>query len=431
MVWYSKSKYAALIWMMRNERRSRTEITELQTRKLRQLVKHTYENVTLYRELYDGAGLTPDSVERIDDLRLLPTVSKRDLQNVDLSDCLDRQRDADNLLSVRTSGSSGLALEIFFDRSYDQLRKAQYLRPYLTNGRRLTDRVMRFCAESNPPPKWFTSFGLLRESFVYANSNIDDHIQRIKAERPNVIQGYGSELSLIAQAILNGRASIPKPRIVFTDSELLTPGFRNLIEEAFGVDVIDIYGTYEVGNVGYECTEHNGYHLAEDCVITEFLDHEGNPVEPGQEGEIVFTVLNNYSMPLIRYRIGDAARYSLEDCPCGRTSIRISHILGRLNDFAVCRDGTRKSPLALLGRFKVLLGDLVYEFQVVQRGTDDFEVRVVPKKDLDTNLEQSMRAILTTEFPGATVRVRSVTSIPRLSSGKHKAFVQEHDHGVE
>lgn len=416
---------------MRNERRPRSEITELQTQKLRALVRHAYENVGLYRDLYDRAGIKPDSIRSIDDLRWLPTVSKQDLLNSDDSHYLDRrQKDRRKLLSVRTSGSSGVALKIYFDRSYDQLRKAQYLRPYLTNGRRLTDRVLRFCAESSPPNKWFSNFGILRESFVYANSDIEDHIQRIAAERPDIIQGYGSELSLIAQAILHEGAIIPKPRIVFTDSELLTPGARQRISEAFGVDVIDVYGAFEFGNVAYECDQHNGYHLAEDCVITEFLNDDGDPAEPAQEGELVFTTLHNFSMPLIRYRIGDAGCYSLDDCPCGRTSMRMTKVLGRMNDFAVCRDGRRKSPLAFLGRFKRLMDDSVYEFQVVQRGVDDFEVRAVPRQALDRGLVESMKAILTAEFPGAAVRVRPVSSIPRLSSGKYKAFVRENDDGA-
>ena len=411
--------------MMRNERRARAELEARQLEALRTLIRHAYGHVRIYRELYDDAGVEPRDLRSLSDLRFLPTISKRDLQACEPADAIDdRIEDRRTLLSIKTSGSSGASLEFFIDSGHDQLRKAQYLRPYLSTGRRLRDRLLRFSSETTAPQSWFNKIGLMRERLIYADSDVAKHIDTIKAEQPDIIQGFGSELVLIAREILDTGLRVPSPRLIYTDSELLTGGFRKIIEQTFGVPVLDVYGTYEIGNVGYECTEHSGYHLAEDCVITEILDEAGRPVEPGMSGELVFTSLHNTTMPFIRYRIGDSASSSPTDCACGRTFKRMTGLQGRMTDFVRCEDGSLRSPTALIGAFD-RLADRVREFQVVQQEIDSFEVRVVPKGTLDPDLEYALRAALTTEFPRAAVRVTAMASIPRSASRKYKAFVQE------
>ena len=156
-------------------------------------------------------------------------------------------------------------------------------------------------------------------------------------------------------------------------------------------------------------------------MIVEILDHNLKPVNKGQKGELVFTVLGNHTMPFIRYRIGDIASRCMNSCSCGRTFSLINNLAGRLADFAICIDGKLKSPTAMIGEFDFLV-DKIREFQILQKEVDYFEVQVIPKKELSTDMENYIKSTLLTEFPNTTICVKSVTKIERSASGKFKSF---------
>ncbi len=410
---------------MRNERKSRKFILAYQLNRLRYLVSHAYQNVPFYKHLFDQAGVKPTDIQTINDLKYFPTISKKDYHTENISSYLDKNSQIELLKSIKTSGSSGLSLEFFVDHEYNQFRKAQYLRPYLTNGRKITDHVLRFCSESGVQQSLIQKIGILKETFCYANSNTLRQIELINKIRPKIIQGYGSELGLIAQEIIDQKIEISKPKLVFTDSEMLSLGTRNLIRKAFSADVIDVYGTYEAGNIAYECKEHSGYHVAEDCVLIEFLDQDQNPLPPGEKGELTFTILNNLTMPFIRYRIGDIGSCNLKQCSCGRTFLLMNNLSGRLVDFAICDDGSLKSPTAFIGVFDAL-ADQIREFQVRQININEFEVCVVPKNKFSLELQNSIKSALHVEFPKATILVKHVNRIERGAAGKFKSFVQDY-----
>lgn len=419
-----KNKYSQLVSLMRNERRPRKEILAAQEMSMLSLVRHAYKNVPFYKVLYDEAGISPSDIRSLADLKYLPTISKSDFSKHDVVNYLDKNNNETSaLLSISTSGSSGKPLTFFVDKGYDQFRKAQCLRPYLSNGRKITDHVLRVSERSEVRQKWFQKIGLLRESFIFANSDVRAQVAQLIRLKPDVIQGYGSELQLLAKEIISSGIQIPKPRIIFTDSELLTPDSRELIKIAFSSDVIDVYGTYETDNIAYECSEHSGYHIAEDCVVMEFLDEQMQPIQAGADGEIVLTVLHNHTMPLIRYRIGDVGSYVLDNCRCSRSFPLMKQVVGRLNDFAITETGALKSTLGLLVNFKDMT-DKVTEFQIQQKDINYFEVYIVPKETLTKNISDEFEFELRSEFPNAKILVKSVERIERTAAGKFKAFVQ-------
>jgi phenylacetate-CoA ligase len=114
---------------------------------------------------------------------------------------------------------------------------------------------------------------------------------------------------------------------------------RKRIEDATGICAFDIYGTSEIsGPLFTECLEKNGIHIWGDMFLVEILDPKtGEPVEQGERGELVFTTLHKFALPLIRYRIGDLSIIDNEPCECGRTHSRIMRILGRTDDMLIIR----------------------------------------------------------------------------------------------
>lgn len=409
---------------MRNERRSRDELTHIQNTKLRRLINHAYENVRFYRDMFQKIGLHPEDIKSVDDIHKIPIIDKNDFHQRPYSDLLDKRiRDKGQLIPINTSGSSGLSLRFYIDRNHDQFRKAQYLRPYLTNGRKPWDKLVRLINTDIPKQKWFQRMGLLADYYVYSDSNLDRQLNSIITTKPAIIQGFGSCLALLASKILEDNITITTPRLIFTDSELLTAKMRYTIEKGFNTEVIDIYGTFETDNIAYECKKHEGYHIATDCVIMEFIK-DGKSVKSGEEGEIVCTILDNRSMPFIRYNLHDIGSYSNKPCTCGRTLPLMSMIDGRSDDYAIYKNGLMKSPRNFLGLFDPLVKYL-HEYQITQERVNKFTVRVVPNNSFNERIEQKIKENLLKEFPDSQINIKLVDEIQRDKSGKFRAFISK------
>jgi phenylacetate-CoA ligase len=414
------TKYVALAALMRNERRSPQALAELQGRRLQRLVRHACAHVPLYARLFREAGVDPDDIRGAADLQRLPVIDKDLLRSLPIEDVIDCRRRLDDLVEKRTSGSSGSPFRFFADPAFDAQCKAQYLRPYLSNGRNPFDRVLRFTAFPEDRPRWFQRLGLMRETLVGCSAPADEQLAALQVANADIVQGYPSVLSALAARIDPQAPGFRYPRMVFTDSELLTPAARRLIDETFGAPVFDVYGTYETDNIGYECSEHSGYHLAIDCVIVEVLEN-GAPVAAGESGDLVCTVLGNYGMPFIRYSLGDVAALSPEACRCGRSLPLMSIVEGRRVDCVRLPDGGLQSPMRFLGALDSI-DELALEYQVVQSSPGDFLVKLVPRRELADDDQQHIAGLIRAQLPDARVTIQPVGHIPREASGKRRTF---------
>lgn len=406
---------------MRNETRSIDELCYIQTNKLKRLIHHTYNHVEFYNKIFKSIGMHPEDICSIEDLKYLPIIDKKVFHQGEISEFLDKRiKNMSRLHNIKTSGTSGTMLSFYIDNKYDQFRKALYLRPYLSNGCKITDKVLRFSIFEHSKNKWFQRIGLMREETVDSSDDIYRQIEKIRKFRPSIIQGYGSTLSLIASKISEEKIDLPFPRIVFTDSELLTPFLRKKIETGFDAPVIDIYGTFETDNIAYQCPEYKGYHIAMDAVIMEFVK-DGKIVKTGGKGEVVCTVLDNYAMPFIRYNLHDVACCMQEKCSCRRTLPLMSMLRGRADDYLLYPDGQKKSPMRLLGHFD-LLADSISEFQLIQKKINAFDVQIVLISSVSGELKEMVKKSLWKEFPDANVSVKFVNRIERERSGKFSSI---------
>ena len=122
-------------------------------------------------------------------------------------------------------------------------------------------------------------------------------------------------------------------------AEPWTEGMRTRIENWLGIKAYDIYGTSELsGPMFTECTEQNGFHIWADTALVEVIDPKtGEPLEPGEKGDLTLTMLKKEALPMIRYRIGDISSVEEDICPCGRTHPRVRRIRGRVDDMLIIR----------------------------------------------------------------------------------------------
>ncbi len=411
-----------LAQMLYNGSRSGASLAARQSRQLQSLVRHAATRVPFYRELYAAQGIGADSVSGLQDLSKLPIVTKQQLR---LAGTRAISLDAPmQRVTISTSGSSGEPFAFPIDSDYDQWRKAQYLRAYLCGGRRLRDKVLRLMAFPKDRSPWITRLGLLREWQFDCGDDPARIAGTWESLAPDVLQGYPSSLRSLANYCRErGRPLQPTPRLVFTDSELLTPDTLALLEQQFGTTVLDIFGTYETDNIAFQCAVGAGYHIASDCAVIEIV-RDGRCVAPGDEGEIVVTVLANRTTPFIRYNLRDIGRVSPQPCSCGLPFPLLIGLQGRADDLIVLKDGRSRTPMDVLGRIDHGAA-AARHYQLRQLGLGVFELLIVPSPGfLDADGERVARAVAT-KLQGAQVTMRMVQSIPPDPSGKLRAFISQ------
>jgi len=157
-------------------------------------------------------------------------------------------------------------------------------------------------------------------------------------------------------------------------AEPLFPDMRRSFEKDYGIDTYQMYGATEVGDVAYECSQKNGWHICEETIVEIVDPATGKNVAPGQLGEIVVTRLNDIFF-LLRFGTGDLSRIIIDECPCGRTSYRIAGISGRIGDAVKVR-GLFIAP-SQLKMIQSKFNNLPLQANVSRVGNDDvLKVRV-------------------------------------------------------
>lgn len=231
--------------------------------------------------------------------------------------------------------------------------------------------------------------------------------------------GYPSCIHILAEYYRESRRPAPPIAAVLTSAETLLDHQRRAIEDIFATRVFDQYGQTEMQSFWYEC-EAGRMHAHPLAGLTEILRPDGTAAGPGEMGEVVLTGFINDAMPLLRYRVGDTARFGCESCPCGRAMPIIEEIGGRLDDVVFIRE--RGS----LGRLDPVLKGVrhIVESQIEQESLDLLRVRFVPAprfsgEDLQL-LESNLRARV-----GRSVHLEfeCVPQIPRSSTGKFRFVI--------
>ncbi len=414
--------------MERTQWWSADELAQLQITRLRRLLTLAGQNVPHYRRLFAQLGFDPTQVRSLADLRRLPLTSKADIRAA--GDRLKSEK-SQGLARFNTGGSSGEPLIFFIGKervSHDVAAKWRATRWW---GVDIGDPEIVVWGSpievgSQDRVKAFRD-ALMRTrllpAFEMSESRLDDFLSEIRRVRPRMLFGYPSALSWIAQhAEKRGVAMNDLGiRVAFVTSERLYDDQRERIARVFGCPVANGYGGRDAGFIAHECPQ-GSLHLTAEDVIVELLDEQGEPVAPGQVGEIVVTHLATPDFPFIRYRTGDMAVQSGKACACGRGLPVLDEVQGRSTDFVVAQDGTVMHGLALIYVLRDLPG--VGAFKIVQHSRTDTEVMVVPGEGwLDTHphtIERGLRARL---GEGVTVRVNLLERIPPEKSGKFRYIV--------
>lgn len=290
----------------------------------------------------------------------------------------------DNIIKMSTSGSTGKMLKINWNKEdfYKSMTPLWMLRKKYY-GINTDDRMCYFYTIRKMGTEELMEYEE-KNTLGFSKTSLND--ERLKGIYERILEYQPVWLLLqpsTAQMLLNTIKKYNLPKVdtlkyIELSGELLTEGFRNRLTEFFGCRVANQYGSYEFNSIAYECPYGN-MHVMASNVYVEVLNENSEVVED-TEGELVITSLTNKRNPFIRYRIGDKGKIMRgQNCPCKNHNPIIDLTVGRSHDYAECEDGTRVNSYVFLravDTINCLLDDVVKQFQVIQRGINDFLVRM-------------------------------------------------------
>ena len=403
------------------------KIREFQEQKLKSLVKHAYENVPYYRQIFEKKGLTPSNIHTIADLQKIPVLTKDDVRRYSEILCAKNMR---RFLPVpiETGGTTGKSLRIYGDMRQLDWHMAVVWRYRNWAGFKYGDKwiEMRYrFSDLEQKTRLGVHYSvngntLYMSSFHLGQKTLPDYVMLIKKFRPKALYGFPSMLFVLARYILSHNFKVGIDAI-FTSSETLFSWQRETIKKAFSCKVFDFYGSNESVISAAQCPEGN-YHVNCEVGILEVVDNEGSNVDNGHIGLVVATGLHHYAMPLIRYKLGDLVRLSENPCRCGRTLPIIESIEGRLDDIIITGDG--KFVGRLDEAFHHSYG--IKEAQIIQKEAGKMVVKIVKDgtfsirdvKILDEELKKRLGNSMMIDYD-------YVEDIPRTTMGKYKFVVSE------
>jgi phenylacetate-CoA ligase len=408
---------------------SRDQLEESQSRCLRKLARHAFDRVPFYRDLFRQHGLDPAEIRGIHDLHRLPFALRSEMQERSEADLVSSGIDPQSLIVHRTSGATGAPFTIRRTRFEERLLSSVRLRETLKLGLRLSDvraaitvgHEWKYGRRVGRP--WYARLGLLRKHNVGCLLPAREILTRLEEIQPDLLGGYPSTLAWIAgEATEEDRRRI-RPRYITTGAETLTPEMRLQISACFGVPVYDFYGAHEFNLIASQCRETGLYHVSECSVIVEVL-RDGEPVQPGESGELFGTALHSFAMPFLRYPLGDLVTRGPLRCPCGAPNSTLQSIQGRTIDRFPLPDGTTIHPYHLLGPL-VRNAPWLRRYQIIQEKIDCIVVRVVALAgQAPTQDDLGRLRLRMAEAVGAGIRItlELLKELPPAESGKFRPY---------
>ncbi len=398
-----------------------------QDAQLRRLVCHAYDSVPFYRKLFDRHRLHPRHIRGTVDLDLIPTVTKQELRAQATRNVVARGLDPAQLLTVRTSGSSGEPFVIRRTWTEQSLQYLLQLRAFGTLGVRLGDRmatvgVVRSASPSDPRVLGRTlhATGLKQTLKIDGFQDPAAVVAQLDAYRPDVITGMPGMLCRVAEHLLDQDRVRITPRLLIVGGEVLTPVMRRRLVEGFNAPVRETYASHEFPLLGWECPRGGEFHTNDDGVILEVL-HEGRPAREGERGEVVATNLHAYAMPFIRYRLGDIATRGDRHPNCSQPFSSIRSIQGRMTDYFPLPDGRVVHPYQILSSFIGGGDGWIRQYQLLQEREDRIVLRVQPAQTPDPERVAALqRSVLSLLGPQVDFRVQLVDDLPLEESGKFR-----------
>lgn len=326
------------------ETMSRPDLEKLQLERLKQTIEQAVKS-PFYKELYAELGITPETIQSLDDIKKLPFTTKQNMRdNYPFGFLACDQKEVIRLHS--SSGTTGNPTVICHTKHDIDTWANRVARSFYMVGLRNSDVIQNSSGYGMFTGGLGMQAGIERLGAMSIPAAAGNSLRQIKfimdfgTTAIHAIPSYALRLADVFEEV----GIDPKTQTHLTTfligAEPHTEETRRKIEERFGVKAYNSFGMTEMSGPGvaFECQEQNGMHIWEDSYLVEIVDPDTlEPVPDGEIGELVLTTLDREAMPLIRYRTRDLTRFLVEECPCGRTHRRLDRMKGRSDDMFIVK----------------------------------------------------------------------------------------------
>ena len=332
------------------EMMNRKELLELQLERLQIVVNQAYSNVDFYRKRFDEAGLSPDEIKTLDDLRRIPFTTRKDLlDNYPYGMFAVPLRDVVRLQFPL--GMYGNPIVIGYTREDLKMWNELVARVMVGIGINEHDIIqVAFNYGLFIGAVRFNQSAELIGAAVVPTSIASGEVQvKIMQDFRSTVLTSAPSFAIHIMETMQKKGMDPKTlslKIGLFGAESWPEEVRQTLENYFDIQAYEIFGVTELIEPGVagECMAKNGLHVFEDHFLPEIIDpNSGEVLGEGREGELVLTTLTNRAYPLLRYRTSDVTSLTSEPCSCGRTLARMSKVLER-TDQMVCVRGINVFP---------------------------------------------------------------------------------------
>lgn len=414
---------------------SRDKIEEYQLEQLSKLLNHGYENVPYYRRVFDERGLKPKDIQDFKDLKLLPYLTKQDLQQ-NLKERMAKNYPEEKFKYVTTGGSTGTPTGFYFEvgvtdpkenafnwryfnwANVNYKDKRVVLRGHVFNRKDKKGNIIWW--QHNPNDRV-----LILSSYHMTDDNLAKYVEMIRKYKPSVIQGFPSSLDIFSSYLKRKNIYLNGIKAILMASENLYPSQREKMETHFNSTVYDHYGNTERNVLAQQCGEAGLYHIIPEYGITEIIGKDGKDVKgEGAVGEIIATGFINFAFPFIRYKTEDLGIWTNKKCPCGREHTFLKGIEGRLQEYMITKTGQYISMSNLNMHSDVF--DNVKQFQFYQEKKGELIFRIVKRdgysqKDTDYIKQELMKKL----GDDVDLEIEFVKEIPKTKTGKYRWLIQK------
>jgi phenylacetate-CoA ligase len=367
-------------------------VSKLQEQKLHELLAYINERSPFYRELFAKHDIDIRSVKALSDLALLPVTTKEDLQqrNNDFL-CINPK---EIIEYTSTSGTLGSPVTIALtENDLQRLTTNEYNSFVCAEGTSADTYQLMLTLDRQfmAGIAYYLGLRKMGAGIIRLGPGVPSlQLETILRLKPTAIVAVPSFiLKLIKYANENGinlNQSTVKRAVCIGENIRNTDFSYNMlgkkITEAWGIKLYSTYASTEMQTAFTECSEGKGGHLQPELMIVELLDENNHPVPPNTAGEVTITTLGVEGMPLLRYKTGDMCMYYDEPCACGRSSLRLSPVIGRKKQMIKFKGTTLYPPAMfdLLNEMEEVL-DYVVDVYSNDIGMDEVLLHLVPMDD--------------------------------------------------
>jgi len=395
----------------------------LETERLQAQIAYNHRTSPFYAAKLDAAGVKPSDIRGVEDLARLPFMEKREIAASQEDGTLlgiNRCAPLREIVRIQaTGGTTGQPLRIGWTRQDIADYCEMGARALWAMGCRPGDIVfttMNFSLYAGGLSDHLTFETLGATTIPYGVGQSERLIRMMAAIKDDVClwatPSYAVRLAEVARGLGIAPRDVGVAKGFFSgEAGMQVPGYREAIEETWGMRASDMYGTGELALHSGECAHRNGVHYGgTGFAVMELIDPDTGvvlPFEDGRQGEVVLTSIRRQACPLQRMRSHDLMRVFTEPCACGRTSFRF-RVLGRSDDMIIVK-GVNVFPLGIQATLMTLRPRLTGEFQVELRRAPPIDYAVPIKVEVARDVPAAAYPDLAREVAVALQRMQNVT----------------------